>query len=96
VAEVTPKGFGATTPLQSNNLVRKPLRFKPSPNAKSRLRRFHGELTVVVIAHRLSTARNADSIIVLNQGEIVEHGAWQSSFSRPGSLFAKIVQAGAQ
>lgn len=55
----------------------------------------HGELTVVVIAHRLSTVRKADSIIVLNQGEIVEHGTWQALLSRPGSLFAGMVQAGA-
>jgi len=60
------------------------------------IHRLHGELTVVVIAHRLSTVRKADSIIVLNQGEIVEHGTWQALVSRPGSLFAGMVQAGAQ
>ena len=41
-----------------------------------------------MIAHRLSTVRKADSIIVLNRGEIVEQGTWQSLLSRPGSLFA--------
>jgi len=40
--------------------------------------------------------RKADSIIVLDRGEIVEHGTWQSLLSRPGSLFAGMVQAGAQ
>jgi ATP-binding cassette, subfamily C, bacterial len=60
------------------------------------IQRLHGELTVVVIAHRLSTVRNADAIIVLNRGEIVEQGTWQSLLSRPGSLFAGMVQAGAQ
>jgi len=29
--------------------------------------------TVIVIAHRLSTVQDADQIIVLNQGEIVEY-----------------------
>ena len=58
--------------------------------------RLNGELTVVVIARRLSTGRKADAIVVLNQREIVEHGTWQSLLSRPGSLFAGMVQAGAQ
>lgn len=31
--------------------------------------------TTLVIAHRLSTVRNADSIIVLKHGEIVEQGS---------------------
>lgn len=31
--------------------------------------------TVVVIAYRLSTVQDADQIIVLNQGEIVECGS---------------------
>jgi len=34
---------------------------------------FHGR-TVVVIAHRLSTVKNADQIVVLQQGAIVEKG----------------------
>ena len=60
------------------------------------IHRLHGELTVVVIAHRLSTVRKADLIIVLNQGGIVEHGTWQALLSRPSSVFAGMVQAGAQ
>jgi ABC-type microcin C transport system duplicated ATPase subunit YejF len=43
---------------------------------------------VVVIAHRLSTVRKADSIIVLNRGEIVEQGTREALLSQPGSLFA--------
>ena len=31
--------------------------------------------TSVVIAHRLSTIANADEIIVMNQGEIIERGS---------------------
>jgi len=30
---------------------------------------------------------------LLNRGEIVEHGTWQTLLSRPGSLFAGMVQA---
>ena len=35
---------------------------------------FFKDRTVVIVAHRLSTVRNADQIIVLEQGKIVEQG----------------------
>ncbi len=38
------------------------------------LDKFFKGKTVVVIAHRLSTVKNADQIIVLDKGKIVEHG----------------------
>jgi len=43
--------------------------------------------TVVVIAHRLSTVKNADQIIVLEHGRIVETGCHQSLTRSKGKYF---------
>jgi ATP-binding cassette subfamily B protein len=44
---------------------------------------FQGK-TVVIIAHRLSTVKNADQILVLNQGYIVEKGTHQELVENKG------------
>ncbi|KAF1086081.1 Heterocyst differentiation ATP-binding protein HepA [Sporotomaculum syntrophicum] len=46
-----------------------------------------GKLTIVVIAHRISTIRNADNIIVLEQGRIIEIGNYQSLMNNKYSRF---------
>ena len=40
--------------------------------------------TAIVIAHRLSTVRNADRIIVLRQGQIVEEGSHEGLLHQGG------------
>jgi peptide/nickel transport system ATP-binding protein len=43
--------------------------------------------TVVVIAHRLSTLRVTNRILVLKSGRLVEDGPWQELSVRPGGVF---------
>ena len=52
-----------------------------------KLEKFFVGKTVVVIAHRLSTVKNADKIIVLNKGEIVEEGNHQELVAKRGAYY---------
>lgn len=48
--------------------------------------------TVIVVAHRLSTIRNADQIIVLHQGRIAEVGNHENLMTKKGEYF-KLVSS---
>jgi ATP-binding cassette subfamily B protein len=49
--------------------------------------------TTFIIAHRLSTVRNADRILVLDQGCLVEQGRYDELIRR-GGMFARLAQQG--
>ena len=48
--------------------------------------------TSFVIAHRLSTVRRADAIIVLERGRVVEIGRHDELLARPGGVYAKLYE----
>ena len=49
--------------------------------------------TTLAIAHRLSTLRRADRLVVLERGRIVEIGNHQELIDRPGGVYARLHQA---
>jgi ABC-type multidrug transport system fused ATPase/permease subunit len=49
------------------------------------------EKTVVIIAHRLETVRNADTIFVMEEGSLVERGNHQELLSSNG-IYKKLVE----
>jgi ATP-binding cassette subfamily B protein len=48
--------------------------------------------TAVVIAHRLSTVRSADRILVFDDGRIVEEGSHETLMLRPGGHYRSLVE----
>jgi len=46
--------------------------------------------TVVIVAHRLNTVKNADEIIVMELGEVVERGTHSELLEKDG-VYRKLV-----
>ncbi|MFM7854477.1 MAG: ATP-binding cassette domain-containing protein, partial [Flammeovirgaceae bacterium] len=74
----------ATSALDANN--EKVIMNNLNDFFKARLPGMQGK-TVVVIAHRLSTVKNADNIIVLDNGKVIEQGTHAELTEKRGSYF---------
>ena len=70
----------ATNALDANN----------EQEIMEKLHHFYQGKTVVVVAHRLSTVRDADKIVVLDQGKIVEEGTHEELVKLKGLYFSLV------
>ena len=52
-----------------------------------RLKEKSADQTTVIVSHRISTIRNAEKIIVIDQGEMIEEGSHESLLKEQGLLF---------
>lgn len=55
----------------------------------NRIYNFFDNKTVIIISHRFSTVRNADRIIVLDKGKVVEEGSHEELVKKKGGTYSK-------
>ncbi len=56
-------------------------------NTIEKLDKFYKGRTVVVVAHRLSTVKNADKIVVIDKGRVVESGNHNTLIEKRGAYY---------
>jgi len=73
----------ATSSLDSENEKR----------IQNAIEKLHGQMTILVISHRLSTIRGADIIHVVEEGRLVESGTWDELISKENGRFHAFCKA---
>ena len=62
-------------------------------NFQQALERLTAGRTVLVVAHRLSTIRNADKVVVLgNGGVVLKTGSYDELVERSGGAFSSLME----
>jgi len=56
------------------------------------LHQLQGKVTMIVVAHRLSTIRNADNILVLSKGHLIEQGNHQQLMTIDGGRYRSMYE----
>lgn len=51
-------------------------------HVRKAIENLHGDLTVVMIGHRLATLEHADQVLILDEGRIAAHGTWDEVRTR--------------
>lgn len=82
-ARLTPRPPPQALDTESEKLVQASIDALIADKAKRR--------TVLVIAHRLSTVRNADVVVVLDKGKVAEVGSWDELSSKDGGAFRAML-----
>lgn len=60
-------------------------------NIQLALERLKGKMTIIVIAHRISTIRNADQVIVLEGGRVIQQGGFNQLSQEKSKVFSKLL-----
>lgn len=56
------------------------------------LERVKGKYSILMIAHRLKTVQMADTILVLEDGRLVEQGGWDELLNKPNGAFRRMAE----
>lgn len=49
-------------------------------------------MTVLIVAHRLSTVRNADVIFVVQDGVVIEQGSHEDLIENPKGAYSTLIR----